>query len=206
MRGVGMRPLRTIKIFFTGKGRLPSRATAMAKHQTAEHEDEESAHLRSPRFIFKKYNAVVQSAELLEIRLTLSKFDVKSEYYLLKHKEADADKSHAKLGMGGALLESNYVKQEGLTFGNFEWFASSTKGRKRLLSIKSRYLVVYAVAKDLEDAYVQAFLANVGKFATFPYFRSLVATYNAAASADLPILPVLRQPINTVPDEEKPQA
>ena len=69
--------------------------------------------------------------------------------------------------------------------------------------IKSRYFVIYKTSNKLEDTYVGAFLSNVGSFATFPYFRSLVATYSAAASADLPILPVLRQPIDTAPDKEK---
>lgn len=176
------------------------------RQQAVEHGAGEDAELCSPRPSFKKYNAVVQSAELVDIRLTSSNFQVKAEYYLLKGREKDDPKSRMRLEMGGSLSEFDYVKKEGLITGEFEWSASSTKGRKKLLSIRSTYLVVYRAANDLEDFYVGAFLANVGKFATFPYFRSLVATYSAAASADLPILPVLRQPIDTAPDEEKPEA
>jgi hypothetical protein len=176
------------------------------KRQTAEHDNGEDAQTRSPRVTFKKYNAVVQSADLVDIRLTSSKFDIKREYHLLKRSEADEEKRSLKLGMSGSLIEFKYVNTEGLMVGNFEWSAFGTKGRKRLISVTARYLVIYRAAKDLEDLYVGAFLENVGKFASFPYFRSLVATYSAAASADLPILPILRQPIDTAPDAEKPEA
>jgi len=157
----------------------------------------------APRFTFKKYNAVVQSAELVEIRLTSSKFDINDEYY---RRERDEDKTSMKLAMGGSLVDFEYVKREGLVLGEYEWSAFATRGRKRILSIKSRYQVIYKAANNLEDAYVGAFLANVGRFASFPYFRSLVATYSAAASADLPILPVLRQPIDPAADEERAEA
>lgn len=162
--------------------------------------------MRAPPSTFKKYNAVIQSAELVDIRLTSSKFDVKDEYYLLKRGGKNENKKVLKFEMGGTLVEFDYLDTEGLVFGHFEWSAFGNKGRRRLLSIKSRYLVIYTAAKDLEAPYVEAFLANVGRFASFPYFRSLVATYSAAASADLPILPVLRQPIETAPDEEKSES
>jgi hypothetical protein len=175
------------------------------KQQTAEYESGEDGQPRSPR-TFKKYNAVVQSAELVDIRLTSSKFDVNDEYYSLKRSENDQEKRSVKLGMGGSLLGFKYLKKEGLMLGDFEWSALGTKGRKRLLSIRARYLVIYKTATGLEDSYVGAFLANVGRFAAFPYFRTLVATYSAAASVDLPILPVLRQPIDTAPDEDRAEA
>ena len=61
---------------------------------------------------FKKYNAVVQSAELLDIRLTSSKFDVKSEYYLVKQGDNNDDKKQIKLRHGGTLLSFNLLRKK----------------------------------------------------------------------------------------------
>jgi hypothetical protein len=134
--------------------------------------------------------------------MTSSRFDASSDYFLLRERGKEEKKSFMTLGMEGDLKRSSYVKEEGVMFGELSWSAYSKRGRKKALSIKADYLVVYSSATDLEEVYVEAFLGNVGKFATFPYFRALVATYSAASSADLPILPVLKQPIDAGADEE----
>jgi hypothetical protein len=177
----------------------------MAKQaqQRAEHEDQQAASERRPAgFTIKKYNAVVQGAKLLDIRMTSSRFEAKSDYFLLREREKNENKSLMTLGMEDELSKCTYVRDEGLMFGELSWHAYSKAGKKRILYVKSDYLVVYSSGTDLEERYVEAFLRNVGKFATFPYFRALVATYSAASSADLPILPVLKQPIDAGPDEE----
>jgi hypothetical protein len=174
----------------------------MAKQQTQTHGE---ANPEPPRFIIKKYNAVVKSADLVDIRLLSSKFDVKTEYFTLKQAEEDEQKKRIKHAFGWDLSRFSYSQETGHMFGHLEWSATSTRGKKTLLTIKATYLIVYTAGEDLEEEYVSAFLSNVGRFATFPYFRSLVATYSAAASADLPLLPILKQPIATETNEKDAQ-
>jgi hypothetical protein len=176
----------------------------MAKQRMQTHENEE-ANAEPSRFIIKKYNAVVRSAELVDIRLISSKFDVKTEYFALKQAEEEGEKKRIKHGFGWQLSTFSYSQERRYMLGHLEWSATSVKGRKNLLTIKATYLVVYTAGEDLEEEYVSAFLSNVGRFATFPYFRSLVATYSAAASADLPLLPILKQPIATEDNGENAQ-
>src|SRR5262245_60664693 len=108
----------------------------MAKQQVQTHENEE-ANPEPPRFIIKKYNAVVKSAELLDIRLISSKFDVKIEYFTLKQAEEEEKKKRIKHGFGWDLSSFNYSQETGYMFGHLEWSATSTKGRKTLLTIKA---------------------------------------------------------------------
>ncbi len=76
--------------------------------------------------------------------------------------------------------------------GKFKWDVTIKKGRKKLLVIEAVYLVVYQNVPTVPEEPALAFLQKVGKFATYPYFRALVATLAAYARADIPILPVLK--------------
>ena len=61
-----------------------------------------------------------------------------------------------------------------------------------LLDITCSYFVVYSIDADLNEHAVHDFVKRVGQFATFPYFRAMVAHYNWEAGAELPTLPVLK--------------
>ena len=153
------------------------------------------------KFVIKKYNDVVRSAELLDVRLTSSKFDVKPEYYGWKDRDK-AFREESALDLEGGLKWTQYDAEHGLLVGNFDWKAGCKKNRRKLLSITATYLIAYRVLKDSEEKYAHVFLASVGRFAIFPYFRSLVSQYSAASMADLPILPVLKEKIGGASDAE----
>jgi hypothetical protein len=152
-------------------------------------------------FVISKYNKVVRSAELLDIRLVASKFYAKPEYFEQKDEVLSPD-SGAKLAIVDTLKWADYDPELGLLVGHLDWEAGCRKGRRRLLSVTASYLIAYRVSKNLEAKYVNVFLGNVGRFAVFPYFRSLVAQYSSASAAELPILPVLKQEIAESPATE----
>lgn len=147
-------------------------------------------------FVIKKYNEVVHNAELVDIRLTSSSFRVEPEYFV----EEDIKR---KLENSGQPKWIEFDSKSRLALGSFDWEAKCKSGRRTVLSVKARYLIVYSISTDVESRYAEDFVANVGRFAVFPYFRSLVSQYSAASSAELPLLPVLRQRIvNTSVDED----
>jgi len=147
-------------------------------------------------FVIKKYNQVVENAELLDIRLTSSSFRADPEYFV-------QEESKRKLESSGQPKWIQFDDKSRLALGSFDWEAKCKIGRKTVLSIKARYLVVYSIAADVEARYAEDFVANVGRFAVFPYFRSLVSQYSAASSADLPLLPVIKQRIVNTPLEKE---
>ena len=71
-----------------------------------------------------------------------------------------------------------------------------------LFCVNARYMIVYKTSRNVEKEYAIAFLKNVGRFATFPYFRSLASHYSSASAADFPILPVLKQQIDSADGDD----
>lgn len=130
--------------------------------------------------------AVVSSATLQEVRLVSSSFDIKPEYF------ADEDQN-LSLSFDGQMASVQYKQGVGIAAGSFLWSAYVKKGNKQLCKVKSQYMVVYTVNENSDDGAVHKFIKSIGRFAIFPYFRALVAQYSAASSANLPVLPVLKQ-------------
>ncbi|MDH3662645.1 MAG: hypothetical protein OEU92_21890 [Alphaproteobacteria bacterium] len=134
----------------------------------------------------ESYRAVAASSMLQEVRLVSSSFDIKPEYF------TNEDQGFS-LSFDGQMAESRYDSSIGIAAANFLWSAFVKKNRKHLCKIKSQYLVVYTVDKNLNEEAALLFVKTVGRFAIFPYFRVLVSQYSSASSANLPVLPVLKQ-------------
>jgi hypothetical protein len=147
------------------------------------------ARKESDTFVISKYNDVVSNAELVDIKLTSSSFRVEAEYFV----GSDADR---KLEVLGSPSWTQHDTEQRIVVGGFDWKVTCRCSRKVVLSIKASYLVAYELKAPSEEKYADRFVRNVGKFAVYPYFRNLVAQYSAAASAELPLLPVLKQRID----------
>jgi len=132
------------------------------------------------------YRDVVASSMLQEVRLTKSSFDVKQDYF------ANVDQE-LSLSFDGQMANVHYDSEIGVAIGDFLWSAYVKKKKKQLCKIKSQYMVVYTVDKNSDERAVCKFVKTVGRFAIFPYFRVLVSQYSSASSANLPVLPVLKQ-------------
>jgi preprotein translocase subunit SecB len=85
-----------------------------------------------------------------------------------------------------------YSAEKGILAGDFKWHVDVRKGKQKLVSVTATYSIIYRNVPRVEEEHAQAFLSRVGRFATYPYFRALVARLSAEANANLPILPVLR--------------
>lgn len=155
----------------------------------------ETSNEEEDSFVVRKYNEVVRNADLIDIKMISSNFRVEPEYYI--------DKAKRRLEYSSGYPKwVDFNDEEGFALGTFDWEVRCKHGRKTVLSIKARYMIIYNINREVEPKYARDFVANVGRFAIFPYFRSLVSQYSAASSTDLPLLPVLKQRIADTPREE----
>jgi hypothetical protein len=152
------------------------------------------------KFVIRDYNQVVQTAELRDIKLVASVFSVSPEYYAGQPEALD-------MILSDKLDWVNFDEAGTLATASFDWSADCKRDDEDLLSVSATYIIAYAFSASAGRRYVEAFIQNVGRFALYPYFRALVAQFSAASSADLPVLPIIKQPIANPPgtEGEKPQ-
>lgn len=130
------------------------------------------------------YNNLVARAHLRTIRLTTSKFELKPEALGL---DPDAWRN----GISAALVQSFFEAESGSLYGVFAFEVACRQGRKRVLGINATYLTNYRVEGDCDGASCELFLERVGKIATYPYFRTHVATLTSQAGLLLQPLPIM---------------
>lgn len=130
------------------------------------------------------YNNLVARAHLRSIRMTSSKFDMKPEALEL---DPDAWQNNVSAG----LLESFFEPESGTLYGVFGFEVVCKHARKKVLSINATYLISYLILGECEQTACELFVERVGKIATYPYFRSLVASLTSQAGLVMRPLPVL---------------
>lgn len=162
-------------------------AMAEAQENPAEHEQRQQ---KSAAVL--AYNAVVADAVLADLRLTESRFKIQKSFYALRGREREIRKPLTKREFDSELVAPIYSADKGILAGEFKWTVDVRKGKQKLVFIAATYFILYRNVPKVEEEHAKAFLARVGRFATYPYFRALVARLSAEANADLPILPVLR--------------
>lgn len=138
------------------------------------------------------YNKVVAASELSDIKLMETKFSVEMEFYAVRDEEKTGKRLLTKRSFNNSITNPIYSSDIGILAGKFNWDVTVRKGRKRLLTLNATYLIVYHKVPEVPQDAAFAFLTRVGRFATYPYFRALVASLTSYARADLPILPVLK--------------
>lgn len=130
------------------------------------------------------YNSIVARAHLRTIRLTASRFEMKPEALDL---DPDAWRNNVTAGV----LESFLEPESGSLYGVFGFEVVCRQGRKRVLSTNATYLVSYKIQGECDQAACELFVERVGKLATYPYFRGLVASLTSQAGLVMRPLPVL---------------
>ena len=139
-----------------------------------------------------EYNRVVKTVSLQDIRLLSSSFEIEAEYFEALD-DAQTEEEALELSFGSELSLVSYEAEDGVLFGQFEWNAHAERDEKQILDIRATYLIVYDCDEGLNEDAAKKFVARVGRFATFPYFRTLVGFYSTESSTGLPILPVLKE-------------
>lgn len=129
------------------------------------------------------YNSIAKCAKLLGIQLIESNFTISPRFF--------DDEDQGRLGMEVTEVHGKFDGESRVSTCIFEFDNSERKGRKRVFSIKSKFVVFYHIAAECDEYHAVSFARRVGVMACYPYFRSHVAHTASLANAELPILPTL---------------
>jgi hypothetical protein len=135
-------------------------------------------------FDVEVYNDIARSASLIDVRLIETNFSIQLD--LIGALE-NADKTSAFDFSGRP--ESFFLYEHGTCAGTYVWTAEIKDKRKKALKNKAKYVIVYGNLKGKDREHVRLFFERLARFASFPYFRALMATHAAAAGLTLPPLP-----------------
>lgn len=138
------------------------------------------------------YNSVVEHAQLLDIRLTDFKFSVKPRYYEAIEEENAGEVSLTRT-FDHDVTDIGFDPEIGALGGRFNWTLRVLRGKTKLVSVEGSFFVAYSDVPNVERQHAEAYLRKVGRFATYPYFRSVVAQMSWESSASLPVMPVLKK-------------
>lgn len=131
-----------------------------------------------------QFNKVVSHATIREIRLVGTKFDLKPDAVELTGRVWS-------FNLSDRLEDWTCDNEKGELTGLYGYTASCLEGRRRLLSVTCRYLSTYRLSDLCDEEAGRQFLARVGRFAAYPYFRSVFATLTQQSGVMLPPLPVI---------------
>ena len=140
------------------------------------------------KFDSEIYHEVSCSAELQELRLVSSKFKMKPELFLYE----DDGKPPKNLFHGHA-VGVTIDEDEGLIAGNYIWEAELKFGRSTGLKLQAEYLLIYSGVGGLDANHTSMYFSRVGRFSTYPYFRSHFSNHVTEAGLMLPPLPSLNE-------------
>jgi hypothetical protein len=132
----------------------------------------------------KVYNNLVARAHLRSIRLTGSKFEMKPE-------ALDLDPDAWRNNVSAGVIETFLEPESGSLYGVFGFEVACRQNRKRVLSASATYIISYKIEGDCDAGACELFVERVGKLATYPYFRTLVATLTSQAGLTMRPLPVM---------------
>ncbi|MGZ8362879.1 MAG: hypothetical protein ACXW3D_03370 [Caulobacteraceae bacterium] len=131
------------------------------------------------------YSEVVDSARMRNIRL------IKSDF--LMDPEGMYPGSEWKSGFGCDVTETTFDLERGLLTGMIVGEAFCKIGRRKVVSLRCHYLVAYDISGTPDEAAALSFVARVGNFAAYPYFRAHFAELTTQAGLMLPPLPILKE-------------
>lgn len=146
-----------------------------------------------------KFNQVVSHATIRDIRLIGTKFDIKPE-------AAELDRQAWEYQVADALDDWSCDNEKGALSGAYTYSAACVVGRKKLINISCRYLVIYRLSDVCNEDAGRLFLTRVGRFAAYPYFRSIFATLTQQGGIVLPPLPVIHDGPRWVTPPKPPAA
>ncbi len=131
------------------------------------------------------YNKLVASARLLA--LILEKVDFKIQPSAL-----NADKSELKRRLFPKTKIMSTGLDDGTCMANIIWEVDIKVKNKNVVKCIASYIISYQGVKDCSAEGVTVFLENVGKVATYAYFRALYSQLDWGASLNSEPLPVIQ--------------
>ncbi len=141
------------------------------------------------------YSATVDSAQLRNIRLIMSDFNVEPE-------SLGTDRRAWKFAFGCELTDCAFDPERKVINGLVTGSVDIRLGRKKIVSLKCNYIAAYDVVGEPEAGAAKMFAERVGKFAVYPYFRAQFAELTAQAGLNLAPLPVLKEGKRVIPSAQ----
>lgn len=136
-----------------------------------------------PGFSAAEYNAVAVGSSLQAINLLSSRFDVNAECL--------GDNENWNLSYGRKVLSCTVDLKNRYVAAIFRYEVTAKVGRKRAMVCKADYGIYYTIPDDSTEEAALGFCRNVGSYAAYPYFRTLVAQLTWNAGVNLPPLPAI---------------
>lgn len=134
-----------------------------------------------------EYARTAKCARLQEVRLVESYYKVKPVLFL----QADAENLPTRQGFSGSMDGHHIELDEGIVIGGYTWEAEVKIDRKKALSIKTKYMVLYSGLEDCKTEYIRLYFQKLARFTTYPFFRAHFAVQTSSSSLNLPPLPSL---------------
>lgn len=132
------------------------------------------------------YRAAADAADMHSIRLIFSQFDLKPE-------GLDSDKGNWSQGYSCVTQATSFNEEKNMLHAFVEAEAFCKSGKKKIISLRCKYIVSYSVQGEPDPAAANRFAHHVGRFAAYPYFRAHFAEVTSQAGLYLPPLPVMRE-------------
>lgn len=132
------------------------------------------------------YGAVVKQADLSNLQLIASSFALNPMYFSTPAEQRE-------LAFDFEIDQDIHSPKDGVGSAVFRWWVEARVGETVLLRAEASFLIIYQGLSDVNSHAVKMFIRRVGRFATYPYFRSHVAQLSWESRADLPPMPVLRE-------------
>lgn len=139
----------------------------------------------------KLYNGIVRCARLLSVQLIDSSFSMSPKFF--------DDEQDVKHSVDFGDVHAWYDKDTRIAACMFQLESLSKVMRKKVFSLKSKYVVYYDIPVDCDETHAKAFARKTGLTACYPYFRNHVSMTAAMANANIPIMPT----ISAMPVREK---
>ena len=144
----------------------------------------------APRPSPQDYNSVVDAAELLDVKLIKSSFDLQPHFFAAEDQDLD-------FRYTCDLERSSYDAESKVLLGQIALEAGSKVGRKWVLRVRSTYVVAYSISGEPPEDAATGYLERVARFTAYPYFRAHFASLCSDAGAKVPPLPVLKGNVPT---------
>lgn len=135
----------------------------------------------NPSFSAAEYNSVAKGAILHAINLLASSFKINVDEM--------GDESSWKLSFSRRFLACHYDSDRNEVAAIMQYKVVAKAGRKQAMKCTADFGVFYEVPDDATEHAAIGFCRNVGSFAAYPYFRSLVAQMAWNAGITLPPMP-----------------
>lgn len=133
------------------------------------------------------YDDAVEKADLRDIRLVSADYTSLPDIALPPH-------DSWKFGYNCEVEGVGYDEEAGLISAWVGAAAFCKAGRKKILNVKARYLIVWSVTHSVEQETVEKFATLLGPFAVYPYFRAHFAEITSQAGLLVPPLPIMKGP------------